>query len=280
MRHIDHIVVAIRDLDRAADAYRRLGFQVGSRNRHPWGTENRIIQFGSSFVELITVGDGAHRIDPHRDRCYSFGAFVRDYLKAREGIAMLVLSSTDAAVDAARFAEQGIGGYEPFYFERKSKRPDGTEARVAFTLAFASDCEAPDAGFFVCQQHFPENFWSHSFQKHTNSAENIAAVTLTTDNPRRHENFLTRFSGAKEQSLPDGRLLLTLDGGYIEVVTPTEMLRQSFVSPLFTSFVVRVSDINAVITLLKSEKVPFTTLKSGVVLTSPIGIGTELHFEM
>ncbi|WP_146038764.1 VOC family protein, partial [Paracoccus sp. SY] len=45
MRHIDHVVVAVRDLDGAADLYARLGFQVGPRNRHPWGTENRIIQF-------------------------------------------------------------------------------------------------------------------------------------------------------------------------------------------------------------------------------------------
>ena len=41
-RSIDHLVVAVRDLDGAARFYERLGFQVGSRNRHPWGTENRL----------------------------------------------------------------------------------------------------------------------------------------------------------------------------------------------------------------------------------------------
>ena len=44
-RRIDHLVVAVRDLDGAAAFYERLGFQVGARNRHPWGTENRIVQF-------------------------------------------------------------------------------------------------------------------------------------------------------------------------------------------------------------------------------------------
>lgn len=280
MRHIDHIVVAVRDLDRAADVYRSLGFQVGSRNRHPWGTENRIIQFGSSFVELITVGDDARRIEPHQERGFSFGAFVRDYLRNREGIAMLVLSSADAVADAARFAEQGIGGYEPFFFERKAKRPDGAETHVAFTLAFASDCKAPDAGFFVCQQHFPENFWNHSFQQHANSAANIAAVTLTAGDPKWHENFLSRFSGAEKQSLPDGRLLLALDKGRIEVAAPTEAQRQSFALPLFTSFAVRVGEIDAVIRLLKTERIPFTSSKSGVALASSICFGVELRFEM
>ena len=58
-RRIDHLVVAVRDLDEAGSFYRRLGFQVGARNRHPWGTENRLVQFSDSFIELITVGEGA-----------------------------------------------------------------------------------------------------------------------------------------------------------------------------------------------------------------------------
>jgi hypothetical protein len=46
IRRIDHIVAAVRDLDEAGDFYCRLGFQVGTRNEHPWGTENRLIQSG------------------------------------------------------------------------------------------------------------------------------------------------------------------------------------------------------------------------------------------
>lgn len=168
--------------------------------------------------------------------------------------------------------------YEPFSFERKAKKLDGAETQVAFTLAFASDCEAPDAGFFVCQHHFPESFWNHSFQQHVNSAANIAAVTLTTGDPNRHETFLTRFSGAEKQSLPDGRLLLALDDGYIEAATPTEPARQSFASPLFTSFAVRVGDINAVIRLLNAEKMLFTTLKSGVAIHPRINNGTYVAY--
>jgi hypothetical protein len=49
---LDHIVHAIRDLDAAGDFYGRAGFTVGARNRHPWGTHNRIVQFPGVFVEL------------------------------------------------------------------------------------------------------------------------------------------------------------------------------------------------------------------------------------
>jgi catechol 2,3-dioxygenase-like lactoylglutathione lyase family enzyme len=36
-RGLDHIVRAVRDLDAAAELYRRAGFTVGARNRHAWG---------------------------------------------------------------------------------------------------------------------------------------------------------------------------------------------------------------------------------------------------
>jgi hypothetical protein len=126
-RGLDHLVLAVRDLEGAAGLYERLGFQVGGRNRHPWGTENRLIQFPGTFLELITVGQGA-AIEPHRERSFSFGAFVRDYLAGREGLAMVVLDSADSKADARAFADWGSGAYEPFFFERRGRRPDGTEA--------------------------------------------------------------------------------------------------------------------------------------------------------
>lgn len=277
MRHIDHIVVAVRELDQAADLYRRLGFQVGSRNQHPWGTENRLIQFGSSFIELITVGGSANRIALHQRRRFSFGAFVRDYLREREGISMLVLSSTDAVSDAAGFAEQGIGDFEPFFFEREARRPDGSETRVAFTLAFASDPASPAAGFFVCQQHFPENFWNKSFQQHPNSAKEIASVTLTAADPARHAEFLTRFSGAEQRARTDGGLRFVLDGGRIEVVSATEEL--SVISGLLTSVSVQVKEIDTLLHLLRAEEIPFTNSNDGIVLAPSWLFGVELRFE-
>lgn len=278
MRHIDHIVVAVRELDRAAELYGRLGFQVGARNQHPWGTENRLIQFGTSFIELIAVG-AAEQILPHRPRHFSFGAFVRDYLGQREGIAMLALSSTDAEADAVRFAEQGIGDFEPFFFKRRARRPDSSETQVAFTLAFAHDPAAPQAGFFVCQQHFPGNFWNTSFQRHRNSASGIAAVTLAASDPARHGDFLTCFSGEGQQALSDGRLQFALDGGRIEASLTNEAQRQELPSALFTSVTVRVGEIEAVRRLLRAEGIPLTASGETIVLAPSLLFGVELRFE-
>jgi Glyoxalase-like domain len=176
-RRIDHLVLAVHDLDRAAARYEQMGFTVGARNRHPWGTENHVVQFRSSFLEIITVAD-PDLIPPHRPHHFSFGAFIRDHLARREGPAMLVLDSADAQADAALFARAGVGDFLPFSFEREGRAADGTKTRVGFTLAFALDEQLPDVAFFTCQQHFPDAFWSPDLQRHANGATNVIDVSL------------------------------------------------------------------------------------------------------
>src|SRR5271169_1081835 len=102
-RAIDHIVIPARDLAAQATLYRRLGFQVGPRNRHPWGTENHIVQFDGSFLELIGLGEGFVAPAP-APGVYSFAGFLATFLQRREGVAMLVMRSADAEVDRAEFA--------------------------------------------------------------------------------------------------------------------------------------------------------------------------------
>jgi catechol 2,3-dioxygenase-like lactoylglutathione lyase family enzyme len=283
-RRIDHLVVAVHDLDQAGSFYQRLGFQVGARNRHPWGTENRIVQLPSSFIELITVGEGA-AIAPHRASAFSFGAFVQDYLRGREGLAMLVLDSQDAKADAALFSESGIGSFEPFHFERSGRRPDGSETKVAFTLAFTSAENSPKAGFFVCQQHFPENFWNPEFQRHDNKATQISSVTLAAPSPERLRSFLRAFSGVQPAS-PDGDdLSFRLGESHIDVLTPDDAaeiygsVEAELDQPSFVAFAVRVEDIHRQAQGLDSADIPYQHIGSRLIVPASAAFGVSIAFE-
>src|SRR6202020_245836 len=172
--------------------YRRAGFTVGARNRHPWGTHNYIVQFQGVFIELITVAE-PELIPPARPRMVSFGDFIRDFLKRGEGLSMLVLEGKGAAADAEAFRLAGIGDFQVFDFEREAKRPDGSTVKVAFSLAFAADEGARDAGFFTCHQHYPENFWNPAFQDHLNGVTGVASVTMVAERPEAHRHFLGAF---------------------------------------------------------------------------------------
>jgi len=283
-RRIDHLVIAVQDLDKSAVFYQRLGFQVGSRNRHPWGTENRIVQLPGTFLELITIGEGAS-IAPHEPGSFGFGAFVQDYLKHREGLAMLVLDSHDAEADAALFAEKGIGSFEPFHFERSARRPDGSETQVAFTLAFASAENASRAGFFVCQQHFPENFWNPDFQRHDNKAMAISGVTLTAPDPKRYRAFLTAFTGTEPTSPDQDDLSFKLAEAHLDVVTPDDAaeiygsVEAEMHEPSFVAYGVRIEDVGDQAKWLDAAEIPYQHIGSRLIVPASAAFGVAIAFE-
>ncbi len=225
-RGLDHIVHAVRDLDAAAEFYRRAGFTVCARNRHPWGTHNYIVQFPGVFIELVGVGE-PELIPPSRSRVMSFGAFTRGFLARQEGLSMLVLESKNAAEDAATFRAAGIGDFEVFDFGREAKRPDGSTVKVAFSLAFAADPKAGDIGYFTCQQHYPENFWNPAFQTHANGAIGVAGVVMVAENPADHHVFLKSFAGVNDMRSTSRGIRIETPRGEIQVMDP-QAFRSSF----------------------------------------------------
>ena len=218
-RGLDHIVHAVHDLDAAGARYRALGFTVGARNRHPWGTHNAIVQCPGVFIELLAVGE-AGLIPAAKPRAISFGQFTSEFLARGEGLSMLVLEGRGAAADAAAFRAAGIGDFDVFDFARAGKRPDGTTVQVAFSLAFAQDEKAPDTGFFTCQQHYPENFWNPVFQQHANGVRGVAGVVLVADNPADHHVFLKAFSGVTDLKSTSSGITIETPRGAIQVMDP------------------------------------------------------------
>jgi catechol 2,3-dioxygenase-like lactoylglutathione lyase family enzyme len=229
-RGLDHIVHAVHDLDAAGEFYRRAGFTVGARNRHPWGTHNRIVQFAGFFIELITVGE-PELILPPPAGAFSFGAFTRDFLAGEQGLSMLVLEGKGAAADVVAFAKAGIGHAMQFDFEREAKRPDGATVKVAFSLAFATDPKAPGTGFFTCQQHYPENFWNPAFQAHDNGVTGIAGVTMVAENPADHAAFLRAFSGVDDAKSNSNGIAIQTPRGEIQVMDSTAYRQHFAVEP-------------------------------------------------
>ncbi|MBS7554228.1 VOC family protein [Ancylobacter dichloromethanicus] len=220
-RGLDHVVHVVRDLEAAGELYDMLGFTVGSRNRHPWGTDNRIVQTPGFFVELLEIADPG-KIPPQEETHFSFGAFNRDFLAdVGPGLSMLVLEGRDAAIDKLEFDKAGIGGLDLFEFEREGKRLDGVDVKVAFTLAFARDPASPHAGFFTCLQHFPENFWSPDLQRHMNGMEGVVGVVFTAADPGAHVAFLSAFAGMDSRRAVDGWHILKTPRGDIDVMSET-----------------------------------------------------------
>jgi catechol 2,3-dioxygenase-like lactoylglutathione lyase family enzyme len=222
-RGLDHIVHAVRDLDAAADLYQRLGFTVGARNRHPWGTHNHIVQLPGFFIELLTLAEPDKIGDDGFSRL--FAAYNRDFVQRHEGLSLLILESKDADADVAAFRAAHVAGSDKMRFEREGKRPDGSTVKVGFSLAFADDETAPEIHFATCQQHYPQNFWNPSFQKHVNSVTGIAGVVVVVEQPDTQLNFFENFSGVKAARTDSGFTIVT-PRGVIDALTPAAFVRR------------------------------------------------------
>src|SRR5437870_3505618 len=87
---LDHVILVVDDLDRAAGLFTDLGFTVTPRSDHPFGTANRLIVFDNNFIELLASMPGA-ALGPYR--------VVSDFLAANDGPGPwgIVWATTDAA---------------------------------------------------------------------------------------------------------------------------------------------------------------------------------------
>lgn len=283
-RGLDHIVHAVRDLDKAADFYRRIGFTVGTRNRHPWGTHNCIVQLPGVFIEILTLAEP----DKLGDDGFSklFGKFNGDFLKAQEGLSLLILESRDAATDEKAFREQGIAASGAMRFEREGKRPDGSAVKLAFSLVFARDPLAPNTGFAVCQHHFPENFWNPAFQKHDNGAAGISGVVFVAENPTDHHIFMSAFAGERELQSTSSGIAVATPRGEIQIMDPTAYRGHFGIAPPNVNASMRlcalrflVSDLETAEARLKSARTGHSRHIGRVVVAPADAMGAALVFE-
>jgi Glyoxalase-like domain len=282
-RDIDHLVLAVKNLNAARDTYERLGFTLTPVAYHPFGTANSLAQMDGSFLELLAVADPTSISEPSSMR-FSFGAFNRDYLQAREGFSMLALQSQDAAADRADFEKHGLPVYDPFRFERAARGPDRTDRTVAFSLTITGDARVHgQAGFFTCQHHFPQNFWRSEFQSHPNGATHVESAVFVTRDPADFHEFLTHFTGQHDMLSTSLHVRFNLGRGSVDVLSPVAFKayfgEDAGTDPRrFTAYRVAVTDLRATRALLSSNAVPFHELSGALVVPSSFAHGAAVAF--
>ena len=102
LARVDHLVIAVRDLAAAEDAYSSLlGLTPVSRGVHPsFGTRNVIYGLINCYIELLT---------PSAETTAPLATLLRDYLETRtEGLIAVALGTDDLHAAAAAFEAGGL----------------------------------------------------------------------------------------------------------------------------------------------------------------------------
>jgi catechol 2,3-dioxygenase-like lactoylglutathione lyase family enzyme len=276
-------VHAVRDLDTATAFYRRLGFTVGARNRHPWGTHNHLVQLPGFFIELLTVAE------PEKlgsaGFAALFGSFNQTFLESQEGLSFLMLESRDASADVRDFDAAGIALSQALQFEREGTRADGSKLKVGFSLAFARDTGAPAIGFATCRQHHPENFWNPSLQQHANGACAIAGAVIVAENPSDHHIFLSAFTGERELNATSSGITARTPRGELQIMDAAAFHSHFGVPPpdiaagaRLAALRIAVKDRKGLIATLDAGAVPHILHMGHVVVAPPAAMGATLVF--
>jgi len=103
---LDHVLIAVRDLDQAARAWTGdLGLSLSPEGVHPGrGTHNRLIIFPSEYLELIAFRDGFEG---------AFRPTMADLLDRRQGLYMFALGTDDIGCAVSDLRSRGVDVEDP-----------------------------------------------------------------------------------------------------------------------------------------------------------------------
>src|SRR5260370_2347480 len=184
---IDHAGVTVRDLDQAAENWKRLGFTVSPRGTHSakMGSGNYTIMLDPDYLELLGVLVETEHNAPTR-------AFLE---KRGEGIERVAFTAVDSAAGAEEIRAHGYEPLGPTDFERPVTMPDGSLSAAKFRI-FQWPIEEAPAGLriFACHHKTPGTGWIPQLQKHANAPETLQLLLGAPPAPAHDTPHLSRIA--------------------------------------------------------------------------------------
>jgi catechol 2,3-dioxygenase-like lactoylglutathione lyase family enzyme len=182
---IDHAVVVVKDLDKAAETWKRLGFTVSPRGAHSakMGSGNYTIMLDPDYIELLGVLVETDHNAP-----------TRAFLENRgEGIERIAFTAVDSVAGAEEIRARGFEPIGPTDFERPVTLPDGRLSAAQFRIFQWPIAEAPGGlRIFACQHKTRETVWIPELMTHLNGATRLRQVLIVSPEPADDAAHLAR----------------------------------------------------------------------------------------
>ena len=194
---IDHAVVMVGDLDKAAENWKRLGFTVSPRGTHSahMGSGNYTIMLDPDYIELLGVLVETEHNAPAR-------AFLA---KRGEGIERIAFTAVDSTAGAEEIRARGFEPVGPIDFERPVTMPDGSLSSAKFRVFQWPVAEAPGGvRIFACQHKTRETVWIPELMKHANGAKRLRQALIVSPEPAKDAAHLARMIDREVRAEPDG----------------------------------------------------------------------------
>jgi catechol 2,3-dioxygenase-like lactoylglutathione lyase family enzyme len=171
---IDHVVILVRDLDRASETYARMGLTLTPRGFHSIGSQNHCMMFGNDYIELLLP-------KPHP----AMDAFV-DFVAAGEGLGAISIATDDARALRADWAAGGVNAGEALDFSRPVEGLGEARFRIVqLDVPAAAGCQ-----LFACQHFNRDLVWRREYQAHPLGVTGISAIAVVSGDARPYQDVL------------------------------------------------------------------------------------------
>jgi len=170
---IDHVIIAVNDLERARLTWERLGFTLTPRGRHlEKGTGNYCIMFERDYLELMGV------VDQSQDT-----GGLDEFLARGEGPRGLAFATRAGDETAAELARRGLHPTAPRDLTRQLELPEGT-VLPRFRLVSLPPEETPGLMSFICQHRTPELVRRPDWLRHANGVVGIVGIAVLVESTK------------------------------------------------------------------------------------------------
>jgi hypothetical protein len=207
---IDHAVVMVRDLDKAAENYKRLGFTVSPRGTHSahMGSGNYTIMFDPDYMELLGVLTPTEHNAP-----------ARAFLEKHEGIERIAFTAVDSTAGAEEIRLRGFPPIGPTDFERPVTLPNGSVSAAKFRTFQWPTAEAPGGvRIFACQHKTRDTVWIPELMTHANAAKRLKQVLIASPEPAKDAAHLSRLIDREAKTEADGAVSVPSGGDRADFV--------------------------------------------------------------
>lgn len=177
---VNHLGIAVRDMDAACALYERLGFQLTPLSVHsgsshpdepvqPMATGNRCAVFAHNYVEVLgVVNPGA--LDWGWDR----------FIERFEGAHIICFGCGDAEIVASRLDASGVSNSGMIALQRDIGTPDG-DRTAKFDCVHFDRAATPEGLIQAARHHNPEYVHQPRYMSHDNGATSLASLLIVSE---------------------------------------------------------------------------------------------------
>lgn len=215
---LDHVGVAVRNLDAAKEGFQRLGFQLTARSLHsgatspggavePWGTGNHCAMFADGYLEVIGMTD---------EDLYT--TQIDGRLKRYEGLHIIAFGTDDAEAAHGALAERVEGVQAPAALERDVPFANGTK-RARFRNIYFDTVAFPEALYLVIEHVTPDVLWQPALLSHPNGARALTGVTLCVADIGELSARMAAVTGVAAEDDEGGGIIFPLARGAVSIIS-------------------------------------------------------------